>query len=205
MQKKVRVTIVVAAVVALLASTAAFAYLTHYRSSKTTFSAGNVEGELLGTPVATASGAIQPGQTIITAPYVKNKGNGDAIVFVEMEIPVENVKVFDGTNVSSASERPLFEPGDINSDYWAEYISPTVANGVQKTVFVYTNVVRGGTEAVTEPIFTNMDVINTTSMAKTSYDVSFKAKLIQAEGIGVGELDQTEQKAAYDALTDQGE
>ena len=205
MQKKIKSVIVVAAVAALCASTAAFAYLTNHDEKEAVFAVGNVAGILLDTPANTSAGTyLSPGETITTSPKVQNTGKGDAVVFVEMQVPAETVKTCtkgqDGsyTVSATATEQALFEEVSEISDKWKVYEAPQIVNGVETTLFVYKTVVPS--ESTTEAIFNNLNVINTTSLNENSYEVKFKAKMIQAEGIAEGELSNEELEKASTAI-----
>ena len=202
MQKKISMVVAAAAVVALCASTAAFAYLTNADNKEVAFTVGDVGGMLVDTPLSTAAGEfLSPGETLQTAPKVQSDGKGDAIVFVEMQVPAESVKVYsesEGTVSATPAMQALFEEASaINSD-WTVYNGPSIENGIETTVFACKKILPS--EGITSPIFENLRVINATSMSQSSYQVKFNAKMIQAEGIGTGTLDKTAFDKAYTAL-----
>ena len=210
MNKKIKSVAAVAALGILCLSGTVFAYLTATDSKTNTFTIGNVRGELTEPNYHPNEERVFPLDVITKDPVITHKGNTDALVFIELTIPVEEVAVVDenGKKLDPADNEvfTLIDEDDVEGNVNDEWVLIKNAVDVKsgdkvcghKYVYAYKTVLEK--DAVTNALFNKVKFINYANggIESSHVDIVVKADMIQADNLYEGDQVTTDElKTAY--------
>lgn len=155
--------------------------------------AGSVKAELTEEHWRPKNGAaVYPGQSIDKDPAVKNTGENDAYVFLEVSVPVENIALVDEAT-GRKMERRSCELFSFRADEenWQKLVYET-ADGYARYTYGYKTVLQPG--EMTVPLFEQVTAANYLEgelEESRSYGIQVTAKAIQ------GNVDERELEQIY--------
>ena len=192
MSKKIKVTIAVAALLAVLTAGVVYAYLTYTAQLTNTFTVGNVSATLTepkwDAVLASDSDAhysIYPGQSFAKDPTITmSDTSSPAVVFLEVSYPYQSVVTIgnDGKKLAAADTQ-LFTPGALNTG-WMELDSLAAADSTKHTI---TRIYAYNKELAAKQSATLFDTVTFANIAEgtglSELKIVVKADIIQAGGM----------------------
>ena len=214
MSKKIKVTIAVAALLAVLTAGVVYAYLTYTAELTNTFTVGNVSATLTEPKWAEAETAnsdihknIYPGQSFAKDPTITmSDTSSPAVVFLEITYPYQSVVTLDNNGrKQAAADTQLFTPGTLKTG-WAELNGKSVTDTTKHTI---TRVYAYNNELSAKDSTTLFDTVTFANIAEgtelTQLSIKVKADIIQAGGMAKAGATYTSEElgAIYDKFVAQ--
>ena len=186
--KKVNLKVVLAAAAALAVLTVGgiYAYLTFTQSVTNTFTVGNVSATLTEPgwdAAADEHSDIYPTKKFVKDPTITiGEGSNDAVVFMEVTYPVQNVVTANSDGSKNAAvDTQLFTPGTLG-DGWTELSAKeTTGEGTVRKVYGLNTELAAGEDSTLFEEVTFANVVE--GEVSGSLDVVVKADVIQAGGM----------------------
>ena len=151
------------------------------------FSTGSIAICLLE-PGFTDDQPICPGKTFAKDPTVSNTGTRDAIVFLEVDVPIRRIRIVEGGRASEAQDRELFS--FTPSANWvlvkAELCMEEDRALYMKHIYAYRRILPVG--GVTDPLFTELTMVPYLEGELADGErllVSIRADAVQSAGFSV--------------------
>ena len=192
MSKKIKVTIAVAALLAVLTAGVVYAYLTYTAQLTNTFTVGNVSATLTEPKWAEAETAnsdihknIYPGQSFAKDPTITmSDTSSPAVVFLEITYPYQSVVTLDNNGrIQAAADTQLFTPGALNTG-WMELddlAATDTTNHIITRVYAYNKDLAASESATVFDTVTFANIAESTGLSQL--DIVVKADIIQAGGM----------------------
>lgn len=163
-----------------------YAYLSRSPGEvKNTFTVGSVKIQLLEDNWNPNNAKeLHPNQEFTKDPKVRNTGDNNAFVFLEVYVPMDNISLVDNKGALKLKgdkvNQELFT-FDANTTNWS-LVGEAKQPGYKKYVYSYNNVVKPG--EYTSNLFTKVKTVNYVEYLNStkSYNLKVIAKAIQSDG-----------------------
>lgn len=163
-----------------------YAYLSRSPGEvKNTFTVGSVKIQLLEDNWNPNNAKeLHPNQEFTKDPKVRNTGDNNAFVFLEVYVPMDNISLVDNKGALKLKgdkvNQELFT-FDANTTNWS-LVKREDVSGYRKYVYSYNNVVKPG--EYTSNLFTKVKTVNYVEYLNStkSYNLKVIAKAIQSDG-----------------------
>lgn len=143
--------------------------------------AGSVEGKLMERNWEPENAKhLHPLESTPKDPSVKNTGDNDAYIFLEVRVPVENISVVDGNGKKTVRQAHELFTFKADTENW-ELISRNMDKGAVRYVYGYKKAVSPKEE--TAPLFEEVTAVNYLEgelNALKTYNVEVNCKMIQS-------------------------
>ena len=169
------------------------AYFTDTDEAENNFVIGKIDIDL-EEPNWTEPENILPNQTIVKDPQVKNVGVNDAFIFLEVEVPYENVVTANANGTKNAAADTELFSYTLNTG-WVEIGEAVKANGVVTHLYAYGTdaaMTALAANATTPALFSNVtfaNVIEGQDLETTTQTINVKAYGIQTTNVNGGVTD----------------
>lgn len=170
-----------------------YAYLSRSPGEvKNTFTVGSVKIQLLEDNWNPNNAKeLHPNQEFTKDPKVRNTGDNNAFVFLEVYVPMDNISLVDNAlKLKDAKFNQELFTFDANTTNWT-LVSEREMPRYKKYVYSYNNVVKPG--EYTSNLFTKVKTVNYVEYLNSakSYNLKVIAKAIQSDGSTISKKTMT--------------